>query len=201
MSEAPDSRAEADRDTGSTESSRASRATLEVPAKFIRLLTGSQQKLHAFILSLVGNRADADDVLQEANMVMWQKHNEFDLDTNFDAWAFTVARYQVMAHRKKKQRSRLHFDDDLVQLLAKDGDEFFTDDHDPRKAALSKCLRKLKPEQRALVAERYEPGGCVNDIAAREGRSPKAVSESLRRIRRSLLKCIERTISSDPLPS
>ncbi len=169
-----------------------------VPAEFIRLLTSSQRKLFTFILSLVRNHSDADDILQETNMVAWQKWQEFELGTNFEAWAFTIARFQVMAFRKKRQRSRLHFDDELVDLLATDASEMFLDNHDPRVGALSTCLKKLKEDQRQLVARRYEPGGCVNDIAAEQGRSPKAVSESLRRIRRSLMICIERTLQNQP---
>lgn len=54
-------------------------------AEFVRLLTGNQRKLYAFILSLLRRPADADDVLQETNMVMWRKCAEFEPGTNFDA--------------------------------------------------------------------------------------------------------------------
>ena len=168
-----------------------------VSAEFISQLTGSQRKLYAFILSLVRNPVDADDVLQEANMVMWRKWADFTPGTSFDAWAFTVCRFQVMAFRKKKQRSKLHFDDDLVEILAVDAASEFEDGYDPRRAALSQCLRKLKPDQRKLVAQRYEPGGCVNDMAAEQGRSPKAVSEALRHLRKKLMTCIETTVATE----
>lgn len=167
-----------------------------VPASFISQLTGSQRKLYAFILSLIRHPGDADDVLQETNMVMWRKWQQFEPGTCFDAWAFTIARFQVMAYRKRKQRSRLHFDDELVELLAVEGAEHSLENHDPRQEALSGCLRKLKPEQRRLIAERYEPGASVNRMAESLGKSPKAVSEALRRIRKSLMNCIEQHIAS-----
>lgn len=166
-------------------------------AEFIALLTGSQRKLYAFIISLVRNPADADDILQESNMVMWRKCGDFEPGTSFDAWAFTIARFQVMAFRKKKYRSRLHFDDELVELLATDAAEEFSGNPDPRRIALSSCLQRLKPEQRQMIAERYEPGGCVNDMAKKQGRSPKAVSEALRRIRKSLMTCIETKVAKE----
>ena len=168
-----------------------------VSAEFVGLLTGSQRKLYAFILSLVRNPGDADDVLQESNMVMWRKAEEFEPGTNFEAWAFTVARFQVMAYRKRRQRSRLHFDDELVELLAVDAAHHLEPDQDPRREALASCLGKLTSEQRALVAERYEPGASVNRMAEKQGRSPKAVSEALRRIRKNLLACIESTLSRE----
>lgn len=172
----------------------------EIPApsaEFIEQVTRAQRPLHAFVLSLVRNVADADDVLQETNLVLWRKSAEFEPGTNFDAWAFRIAQFQVMAFRKRAQRSKLHFDDGLLELLAADAADEFGRGHDARQNALSACLQKLKPDQRKLIAVRYEPGGCVNDIAASQGRSPKAVSEALRRIRRTLMTCIESTLAKE----
>lgn len=166
-------------------------------ADFVGELTSRQRQLYAFILSLVRNPADADDILQETNLVMWRKWAEFEPGTRFDSWAFTIARYQVMAYRKRKQRSKLHFDNDLVELLAAEAATEFVDQFDAKKSALSSCLRKLTDEQRRLIAHRYEPGGSVNEMAAKAGKSPKAVSEALRRIRKNLMSCIEKTIAEE----
>ena len=166
-------------------------------AEFIENVTRVQRKLHAFIWSLVRSSADADDILQEANLVLWQKSKEFEPGTNFDAWAFRIAQFQVMAFRKRLQRSKLHFDDELVDLLANEAADVYAAEQDGRQRALAQCLQKLKPEQRRLVALRYEPGGCVNEIAAAQNRSPKAVSEALRRIRKALMGCIELTLRKE----
>ncbi|MCB1089352.1 MAG: sigma-70 family RNA polymerase sigma factor [Verrucomicrobiae bacterium] len=170
-----------------------------VSAEFISHLTSSQRQLYAFILSLVRHTADADDVLQETNLVMWRKWADFTPGTNFDAWSFSIARFQVMAHRKRQQRSRLHFDDELVDLLASEAATAY-ETPDPRRRALSDCLRKLGSEQRRLIARRYEPGGSVIDMATEQGRSPKAVSEALRRIRKTLMTCIETTLAREASP-
>ena len=44
---------------------------------FLRLFLQNQRRLYAYILTLLPNRADADDVLQETSLVMWDK---FDAD-------------------------------------------------------------------------------------------------------------------------
>jgi RNA polymerase sigma-70 factor (ECF subfamily) len=62
---------------------------------------------------------------------------------------------------------------------------------------LSSCLHKLGLDQRQLVLKRYTPGASVTSIAAEQQKSPKAVSESLRRIRALLFDCIERTIARE----
>jgi len=163
-------------------------------SEFVSLLTANQRKLYAFILALVRRPADADDVLQETNMVMWRKSEEFELGTGFDAWSFQIARFQVMAYRKRLQRSKLHFDDELTEQLA-DLAEVEWVGENSRHSALSQCLQKLPADQRKLIAQRYEPGAKVQDLAAKQGRSPKALSEALRRIRRALMECIERRLS------
>lgn len=166
-------------------------------ADFVSELTAWQRRLYAFILALVRHPADADDILQETNLVMWRKWRDFEPGTRFDSWAFAIARFQVMAHRKRQKRSKLHFDDDLVELLATDAAADPEGGFDARRAALSRCLGKLTDEQRRLVARRYEPGGSVAELAARVGKTPKALSESLRRVRKNLMTCIDRTLRDE----
>jgi RNA polymerase sigma-70 factor (ECF subfamily) len=63
-----------------------------------------------------------------------------------------------------------------------------------RRAALSKCVDKLPPADRALLTECYlDPAG-VHAAAARRGRSPHSVYNSLRRIRQALLQCVTRAL-------
>ncbi len=148
--------------------------------------------LYAYIVSLVRNPTDADDVLQETNLVLWRKAGEFDATRPFLPWALRIAQFQVMAQLKKYRRSKLVFDDDLLKLIADEGIEEFADT-DPRRMALAGCLQKLPDAQRVLVAERYEPGGSVNSMAEMRRTTPKALSEMLRRIRHSLMLCIEKS--------
>jgi RNA polymerase sigma-70 factor (ECF subfamily) len=58
-------------------------------------------------------------------------------------------------------------------------------------------LQKLPEHQRELIATRYEPGKSVSELARGSGKTPKAMSEALRRIRRTLLDCIERTVARE----
>jgi|SRR5579875_514751 RNA polymerase sigma-70 factor (ECF subfamily) len=164
-------------------------------AEFIGQLSRCQRRLYAFIYALVRHAADAEDILQECNLVLWRKADEFQPGTDFMAWAGRIAQFQVMAFRKKQaRRAREHFDDVLIAQLADEAQERLKQ-FDQRQQALLECLRELRPEQRTLVARRYEPGGSVNEIARSSNRSPKAVSEALRRIREALMRCIERRIA------
>ncbi len=171
-----------------------SRPVSEASAEYVGLVMRSQRRLYAFIYALVRQPTDAEDVLQETNLVLWKKAAEFAPGTDFTAWACRIAQFQVMAFRKRRQRLREHFDDALLTQLA-DEAAILMDSFDDRQHALLECVKTLKPAAREMIARRYEPGGSVNDMAERLGRSPKAVSEALRRVREALLRCIERRLS------
>ncbi len=165
-------------------------------AEYLGRVTRAQRSLYAFILTLVRQSADAEDVLQETNLVLWQKAAEFDATRDFMPWALRIAQLQAMAHLKRRKRVPLTFDEPLLAVLA---DEAITEaeELDTRRQALAGCLQKLPERQRELIASRYEPGGSVNELACRLGKTPKAVSEMLRRIRRALLECIERRVAQE----
>ena len=173
---------------------------LDMPASddFVALLTGSQRKLHAYIFSLVWNPADADDILQETNLVLLKKAAEYDSTREFLPWALTIARFQTLAGLKRRQRLRFVFDDTLAMFLADDAAR-----EDPvleaRRLALATCLQKLPAVSRELLIRRYEPKAVVGDMAAGLGLSLKTLSDRLRRIRQKLLDCINRTLAEEAM--
>ena len=62
---------------------------------YVELMIAHQDSLRAFIYSLMPGSSDTDDVLQNTNAVLWQKRERFKAGTNFQAWAFKIARYQT----------------------------------------------------------------------------------------------------------
>jgi len=158
------------------------------PATFVRLLTGCQSRLYAYVVTLLGGSADAADVLQETNAVLWAKAAEYDPARPFIAWAYGFTHMQVLAHRKRLSRDRLLFDDEILGHVA--AEYARQDSADGQLEALELCLAKLSAEHRRLIRERYADGRSVNAIAAESGTDPNAVSAVLYRIRKALADCI-----------
>lgn len=156
-------------------------------------ITACQSRLYAYILSLTGDREQARDVLQECNLVMWSKADQFEPGTNFMAWAFQIARYQVMAARQKTARDKLVFDDAVLERMADIFDE--DDQFDERQAALGQCIEQIAPNHRELLNIRYTDGLPVKEIAARLDKTANAVAKVLHRTRIALMDCIERKMS------
>jgi RNA polymerase sigma-70 factor (ECF subfamily) len=163
---------------------------------FAELFGANQQRLFGYVLALVRNSADAQDILQQTAVTAWQKFDAFDPDTDFFRWATTIARYEMLNFTKYRRRSRLYFDQELMEQLAEDAGELSNEIAEARSQALSDCLKKLPATDGKLLECRYAHGLGSYQIAELLDRSQSSVCNSLRRIRENLLRCIESKLSN-----
>ena len=84
---------------------------------FIQLLTSHQTQLRGVILAGLGNYVDCQDVLQKTNLAIWKKAAEFDDSKSFLAWAIGIARFEILAFMRDRQRDRHVFDPEVADLL------------------------------------------------------------------------------------
>lgn len=164
--------------------------------EFVSALTDAQLPLRLYVQSLLPGDPAAVDVAQQANTTAWRKRDDFETGTNFKAWIFAIARYEVLNHRKRQARdSRLVFSEEVEMLFASDLVE--QDDLTERRhEALRGCLAKLRPNDRDLLMHRYDAdAGTLEDFAARAGRSVGGLKVTLHRLRNTLLRCIEKQLS------
>lgn len=162
--------------------------------EIVGLIAQAQRRLFAFLLTLVRRPADVDDILQETNVVLWRKRATYQLGTDFFAWAYEIARLQALAFHARRAPQGDPFDNVLLDRIA-DTARAESALFNRREDALRVCLGKLPEIQRNLILRRYQPEVEVQALAMEMGKSAKAVSESLRRIRECLRQCIERTLS------
>ena len=165
-------------------------------AEFVQLLTENQRNLHRFIHSLLLNKEDVEEVLQETNLVLWRVSDQFEIGTNFRAWASTVALNQVRAFIKKRKRNSVLFDEDTITALARRQRER-SRNLDRRADALSDCVSKLSVRKREFLNQRYAVGLSVDEIARQFGLSSAAVYKFLSRIRSALHSCVDRAVPNE----
>lgn len=159
---------------------------------FVEKITSAQQGLFAFILTLVPNISDANDVLQETNLVLCRKRTEYRETEDFWPWAKTIARYQVLAYLKTQHRNRLRFGDSLLATLAH---EAAAQDMESEVLAMDHCIQELTPSNREMLQLRYSSELSISEIAGRLGRSVGAIYDALYRIRGQLANCIQRKLN------
>jgi len=167
--------------------------------EFIKLFTKYQRRVFLFILSQVPNPVDAEEIHQEANVIIWRKFDRFELGTNFLAWACQIATYEVLKYRERQRRDRHLFSDEFVRQVASDAIEQ-ADELEQRRQHLAVCLSKLRNEDRELIQQRYSAGESGKSVAELIGRPINSVYQSLSRIRRTLLECVNRQVQAQATP-
>lgn len=166
-------------------------------AEFVCLLTEHQSALWAYIITLMPGSPDVQDVLQKTNLILWTKQEEFTPGTNFKAWAFQVARLQVLAHLKKsKSRSWLVFDADLLDTVAEESGAA-VEDATGKLSYLDSCMKKLSESDQQLLRHRYQSGAQLSEFARSSGRSVSSLSVTLHRLRVALRNCINKRIEEE----
>jgi RNA polymerase sigma-70 factor (ECF subfamily) len=164
--------------------------------ELVSLISASQTRLLAYVYSLTADRQAAEDIVQATNLVIWRKAESYEPGTNFIAWAFKIARLQVLEHRSRVGRDQLVYGQELVEELAEvnaaiDTAEAISD----RRIALTACLAELPAIRRELLWLRYRDALSLADIAGRIGKSTNATSVLLHRLRQLLLDCVQRRLT------
>ena len=153
------------------------------------LLSRHQRKIFAYIYTLVPNRADADDLLQETCLTIYEKFDTFEPGTDFVAWANRIAWWKVRQSRQKLARSKVVFDEAVMESVSRTAIAL-APELDQRHVALEHCLGKLNDRDRIMILTRYERGHGVAEAASQSGRSLNAAYKALARLRNLLFDCV-----------
>ena len=156
-----------------------------------------QQQLRAFVVALAPDFSAADEVMQETFLEVSRKASEFQLGSNFPAWARTIARFKVLGLTRDRQRAASRLADDVVEALAAAAPP---EEDEGRYLAvidlLRKCLERLAPAARELVRLRYEGEHLPEEMARIRSQSVNAINVTLSRARLALRQCVENGLKS-----
>jgi RNA polymerase sigma-70 factor (ECF subfamily) len=159
---------------------------------FARLLGQNQRRIFLYVMSLVPDWNDAEEIVQETNLVLWRTSDRFEPGTNFGAWATKVAFHQVLAWRKRVKRNRLEFSQEFLEAVAEEASAA-SDVLEERWQKLTRCIERLPADRRMILRLRYSDELSVAAIARRLGRNENAVYHTLGRTRRALHECVTRS--------
>lgn len=155
---------------------------------FAERLVRDQHRVYSYLVTLVSNRADAEELFQQTSLTLWENWERYDPALDFFPWACGFAHNHVRNFLRKRQSSQVLLDADVVGLLAERA-EARTTGEDDRLAALRNCLASLTASHRELV-ESYYGGLAVQELAAQRSATPNAIYKLLQRIRESLHECV-----------
>ena len=153
--------------------------------------------LFRFLLFLLGDREDAQDLTQDTFRVALAKGPDPEKGSDTGAWLRSIARNLARNHARKRRRFLPEsFLDQAERHFVATGsaqDELWR----ARQAALEGCLRKLPERDRDLIRRRYELGEKVRQMAERLGVEPNTLSKRLERVRTRLRQCIDEALRGE----
>lgn len=163
---------------------------------FLRLLNEHERKLGIYVTGLIHCPQDAQDILQEGKIVMWRNFDQFELGTNFAAWARKILFYQILAFRRKAKRDRADsLSDRMLEILSEESESAHREQRwIKREKALEQCITKLSEDHREILEMRYRDESSIERISHRTERTVGAVYRLLSRLRRNLYLCVEKEL-------
>ena len=169
------------------------------PENICGCLGRHERRLRGFILSLVPNWADADDIAQEVRIRLWEQFSSYDPTKDFGAWARTIAYYQILTYREKQARHRNLVSSEFVDAIAKEI-AGLSEELEAEQRALADCFEKLPEAKRDVLMRYYSGQHTTREIAAELGRSFDATRQAILRARIALSDCVEETLHKEDDP-
>jgi len=157
---------------------------------FVRLLAGIQRKLFLYVMVLVPDPQEVEEIVQDVSVVLWRRFEDFRPEEDFFRWACGIARNEVLKHRERSARAARLFSPEFLEHIANHA-VHVVETVDERREALRQCLQELQPHHRDLLNQRYFQQMSTEQIAQLRGKSVEAVRRMLHRIRMAVLKCIQ----------
>ena len=165
------------------------------PGAFETVVRAFEGSLRAWLSIQSPPGIDSDEIAQRSFVEAYRRVNDYQLGTNFKAWLFAIARFQLKTEVTRLRR--------LADYHARYVPEFIDRelerraDSDPgeeseKLSQLKNCVESLGDHLRRFVEWRYRDEITLEEMAQRSERSVSAVKKQLWKIRRKLQECVER---------
>ena len=158
--------------------------------RFLSLFLRSEREIFRYVAVLVPNVTDAEDIVQQTAMALWEKFDAYDPSQPFTPWACRFALNKAHQWIERRQRWQALLDHGLAEELAQRRQEL-QPEFEQRLKHLEGCLGKLPEAHRALVEGYYYEHASIETLAQRSGRSEAATYKILQRVRYALQVCVE----------
>ncbi len=152
-----------------------------------------ERPLRAWLATQSPPGVDADDIAQKSFIAAYTRIHEFEEGTNFGAWLFSIARWQLKTETTRLRRIadyHSRYSPDLLQNLH--GEVEVEPEHLMTQLGhLKKCVASLNQDLSCFLKWRYYDGISLEEMARLSERSVPAVKKQLWKLRRKLQQCLE----------
>lgn len=166
---------------------------------FASVVRRFERPLRAWLATHAPPDVDVDDIAQASFLAAYTRLDEYAAGTNFAAWLFTIARYQLQTETTRLRRIADYRSRYAPDLLARELDRRSdgpATELDARLDFLKECLDAIDETRRRFLAWRYDEAIPLTETADRSGRSVMAIKKQLWLLRRQLQECVDRKMAA-----
>lgn len=166
-------------------------------AAFRQFYEAAAPAILAFLLRMLPDRFQAEDVLQDAMVIAWNKAGDFDpARAAAKTWITTIARRRAIDVIRSGRRRDTVMHDDAANirdsLSAGDGEAEPQLESSATAMRLANCFGELNPDAAVCIRFAYVDGFTFSEVAARVSCSVNTVKSWVRRGLRKLEECMQR---------
>jgi RNA polymerase sigma-70 factor (ECF subfamily) len=160
---------------------------------FESLYRATADKLFGICLRVLGDRAEAEEVLQEVFTAVWRKAAQYDArQGSVMSWLAITARNRAIDRlRARPARSTLS----TLDLATEIADTRPSPDQEAESSSdrerLDGCLEQLEPRRRSLIREAFFSGFTYEELATRTQAPLGSIKSWIRRGLAQLRTCLE----------
>ncbi len=147
-------------------------------------------RIFRFALGYLKSKSDAEELVQDVFLKVWEKRSELKENLSFKAYIFTISFNIIRKHFIKKAQSTKYFEQQIIDDL--NFDTIQNIDFKSTKKLIDSLIDQLPPRRKEVFIKSRLEGFTVKEIADELGTSPKTVEnqlgDSLKFIREHLIK-------------
>src|SRR6266446_9271028 len=118
--------------------------------RFLSLFLRSEREIFRYVAALVPNVTDAEDIVQQTALALWEKFDAYDPNQPFTPWACRFALNKTKQWIERRQKWQALLEAGLAEELAQRREEL-RPELETRLKHLEGCLGKLPEEHRFMV--------------------------------------------------
>ncbi len=169
-------------------------------AAFEVIVRRFEKPVRAWLAGHVPPGIDVDDVAQRTFVAAFTRLGDYTPGTRFDAWLFTIARYQLLTELTRLRRVadyHARYAPDLLQRELQRRSSEPPELLATRLEHLQVCVESLGEHLKQYVTWRYDEEIPLQEMAARSSRSVSAIKKQLWLIRQKLQQCVETRMAAE----
>ena len=138
------------------------------------------KRLYGFVLRYIKQKEDAESIIQEVFLKIWETKNQIDIYSSFDSFIFTVAYNTTISLIRKRINEQKYYDRLKLQQQITDTDQIIEEIHYREiNAQIKSLIEQLTPRQNEVFRLSREEGLTHEEIAKKLGISVNTVKNHL----------------------